>query len=640
MPCAPSERTQTTPGSIAHRIADAARTATEAAGRPLTAAQLRADYVARYGALESLHAVQFHALARRGILVAAAGRAGRTAYVHRDSALRATVAMDSDDAPHAEDDAVRVLRALTECAQQAGRPVSTREVGQTLHDLGVRLETADVNGVLVRLRTLARPRPGPGRTKGAPRVLRIDATTVRGRPTLRWWPAHLPLPRVVPDHALASSVQPHLQATAMALVPATQADALRGAVRQVQRHLGRPVTRAELSWWLAAHPAEPVAAPLRDAHVQELLSGVAHADRAQAVVPGMLIRVPTPFACPGGTRASYWVLEPEETVNRAAMQVALVRDLAVGLRLADEASALATLTQRADRLRLPALAHLADVRGEAVAQMLADHLGEGTEGTDLDAAIDAALASLTRTATWAMCDAKDRDTHAERLREVRDTGEQVLALRAWRRTPVGVTRWTVVGAQSAVALPSLYPLLDAAAREFGAPRLVVQRAALRHARRVRRVAVGASRFGSPTTRGDVGVDRVDALLGIYALVPTPRTHAMLDAAKELLGPVLRDPRPLHRLLAEARTHSRAIMRSAAVALALLSDDRAAHDLSDVLSALAAGDAADQRAVVLATMLMGRMQLQHLSSGAVMLGDRVADLAWRRAAAGRVLTALG
>lgn len=55
------------------------------------------------------------------------------------------------------------------------------------------------------------------------------------------------------------------------------------------------------------------------------------------------------------------------------------------------------------------------------------------------------------------------------------------------------------------------------------------------------------RFGAAAAHLLSVLDRVDALRALYVVVATPRQRAMLKAAHQVLGHVVRDPAWLHAL---------------------------------------------------------------------------------------------
>ncbi|NUS46340.1 MAG: hypothetical protein HOQ15_01970, partial [Gemmatimonadaceae bacterium] len=78
-----------------------------------------------------------------------------------------------------------------------------------------------------------------------------------------------------------------------------------------------------------------------------------------------------------------------------------------------------------------------------------------------------------------------------------------------------------------------------------------------------------SRFGALATHPLSVVDRVDALRALYAVVATPKQRAMLTAAEQVLGHVLRDAAWLHARVVALRDHEVVARRALVVSLGLL-----------------------------------------------------------------------
>lgn len=613
------KRSATRPGSIAHTIAECAREAVTAAQAPLTVAEHAHAYEVRHSALPATYSAQFFSLVRRGVLVAVDGRASRTRYAPHDSPYAAPEGGPTGaEGEASDDDALTVLTALRHALEDTGRDsVSTEDVSRSLDRLGLTLTSTDVNAVRVRLRTLSRTRRRGVESWTAPRVRCSETTTVSGRRLLRWSLA---------DGLDISAVAPPTSR------PETAADAVRELVRHVQVLLGRPVFRRELQWWLEANATDVVARHTFDfladggQTLSALLASTTRFD-ARRSGPGRLERVALEFTCHGGGAPRFWVgeLTPEAT------RMALVEELANGLRLADELAAIEVLTRRTARVRIPAVARLIEVRRGALAVYLEDRLGQDVEATR--EAMEALLRSYARCRLWAAAGARTEDGRYARLLDLNERERHVRALPACaaHRTATFRARRMprLIGVASAVALDALEPFLGAAEKELGIPRKLARVACLKGVRRIPLRPAGASRFGAHPERGDVGFDRADALLRMYRMAPATRTHALLDVAAELLGPVLRDA-SLVRGIAQAPNATPGLRRAAIVALALLGEAPAGADTTRYQS----DDLLDGRAMLLARALSG-------AAGADLHVEHPAlALAAMRLRNGRLLTALG
>ena len=586
---------QTTPGSLSDRIATLVRTTTQTAGHALPVAALtEAFHASPDAALQT--DVQFRAMVfalyRRGILVRVSGRAGGSTYAHRDAAL---------PAPPEPDDVTLTLRALEHAYAAAGRPVTTSEVTRSIGEMGAALHTEDINAVRVRLSTLSRTRRRADPEWYAPRVTRITETNMRGRPTCRWAPANAAAPS-----SLASDTF------------ATESDAVRTLVATVEGMLGRPVSRRECAWYIEAHPETPCVRAIAKRPLGYLLTYTSGADKKVPVTPGAMVIVDTPESCWGGAPRRYRIAGA--STNAAVADAALrVEDLALRFKVAHDQGTLEHIKKQpwmtkvvvARRNALAsALAPLRSLSGEGLADAVAllDH------GYDLQDA-------------WITVTTLHADTAHARKRYVEFTRDSVQATaKAARVATLGAARAPDLGG---VLIPTLQYLIDAAASELQDFPEAVRRACLRDVPRVP-LTPTAQGFGVHTHRDRVGVDRVEAVLNIFRMIATPRTHALLSGAAGLLGTALRDRAPLQAVFAapDAVVYSR---RQAVVALALLGDT----PTPAMEQRLMAGDIQDQRALALAYLASGNLAAIAQKASASPFWQQVA----LRVSTGHLLTAV-
>jgi hypothetical protein len=591
-------RRRTTPGSIGHTIAECVREAVAAVGAPRLVADCQSDYVARHGSAPATYNAQFYSLVRRGILVARDGRASRTRYAHRDSG--ASVATT---APDADDDAMKVLAALAQAVRDTGGPATTAQVTTALATLHLTLTTTDINAVRVRLQTLARTRHSGVAAWSAARVISHDVTTAGGR-RMRCW-------------SLAG--QP---ATALPSAPVfSGADAVRALVRHVQSCLHRPVLRRELGWWMDAHSGDPIAVAVqqhlasKERSLSDLLGFTMRADRKWPRPGHELTRIGGQYSCWGGLAPRYWV-GPLGDDERLADRL---QELSVGLQAADEITTLDQMARRATVLGISALTDLVRVRRDVLATTRDGYLAADQQ--TLATVLTTLVQSFLLCRAWVNASSSDDQRYA-RLEGLRVRERHAMALAAFQHVPQAHRAVAVVGACGTVSFSDLAPFLRAAEQELAIPRALARKQALRGARRV--PTGQAPQYGSHSQRGDVAIDRVDALRRMYHLVSAPRAQALLDAAAELLGPVLRDADVLKAVGHAGAVHPR-VRRAVMVARAMLGiapESPAPRE-----------DVFDGRAWLLAHTLAGTTPLPSTN-------DTRLAVAERRLAAGRLLTALG
>lgn len=609
-PASPATRQRTKPGSVAHAIATTVREESLRLGHGLTAEEAREACAAR-GITSPTFNAQFFSMVRRDVLIAVGGRASRTEYAHSEAPVppRAEIGAEEDD------DAALVFRALVSAVRRLGRWVTTREVTAELRDLGLRLRATHPNAVRTTLATLSRERQRGHGTWAAPRVLRADGKLATGASAVRWCPVGLEVPNV--DG-----------------VPSSESEALRRLVRIVEQDLPGPASLFDLRLWLLANGNHPLATVLKPNDLGRVIDFTVQVDRkAKAGAPGRLQVIDGRLACHGGAPTRYAI---EPTV-RGTTAVAL-EDALRGYRPQLETDQIEALRRRAARLDVPILAAYADARERALRAAFAPILaGDGMASAST---VQARLkrrrewlerAPLTHDAKWARAE-NDRVVAA---------GLPAVSHLASRPTSAAVAApgAPLAGEAGTGTFPALAPFITAAARELGVAD--ARRAAL--LRGVRRFpnpeGEGIDRWGEGAQRDLLTlVDRVEALVALYAAVQVPRPNALIQSAHELLGVVLRDVGEVAKIAAATHRTDESTWRAAAVAMGLLGVSPLAlpRPLSD--------DPWNPRALILGTTLAdpGAAAKALWTAGAPRWAGagEVVDLAMRRLELGRLMTVIG
>lgn len=588
-------------------------------GRGLTVAEIADAYTATFGLpLPKAFTSRVHSLVKGGILVAVGGRASRTQYAHRDVAVTPDGGMPETE----EDDVLIVLGACRAAATRFGRHVSTREVGQEIQRMGLRLISDDINAVRRALGTLSRTRRrGPEAWRDA-RLERTTRAGTTGHGSAWWWPVGLERPPVTPEGLGAAF---------------SRSAAIRAAILRCAVLVGRPVSRREFRWWVLAGGAPH----LPRATLATDLDRAAHADRRAvaggAPADGRLERIEGDLTAFGGAPARFAVT-PFDHEQRLAC---LVEDACVWLQIDDELAGIARLRRHAERRRSAALAHFASVR-EGLLQNAFDRLTLRLTWQDRLAAIDRLRATL-HLLDLLILEGSGGTQGGENLRrEIATRRRHLEAVALWqvpddRGALEGrAVRWRLLG----VATVGLQPYLAAAELDLGQP--VAWHKLLFGARRVPPPKdVPIARPGDGGGPPPILVDRVDALLALYRRVPVARANALLSSAKGLLGQVVRDPAMVRACFREAVAHGDATTRRAAIVSLGMLGDLAEDDVP----ALGADEMPDMAAILLAIILsnpeecadwIGRLTKELRNYAA----RRLAETAHLRVQRGRLISAIG
>ncbi len=621
---------QTKPGSMGHQIATTAMTAALAATRGLTVAEHQRAFEASHGPAPETYAEQFGSLVRRGILVAVAGRPGHMRYAHRDALVGQSDAL-------VDDDLVIVERALRSACARLHRAVTTREVSVEMAALGLSLRVAHPNAVRQRLGTMAAVRRR-GLLEWQPqRVVRetVDGTTRFLQ--ARWHPIDM----VVPVDARA---------------PSNAADAIRTIIGCVEDALRMPVTRDDCVLWIAAHPAHAAVTALGAGSVSELLPSVAKHDAKASGRSRVMKRAPDRGRSGLGPMA-YHLVDEARTPDHDGVLAHRLGEALDGLQPVAELAEIALLRKRAARLRVAALAMLADVRIDALRSAMdavVRDAGEEAEGAGRaeralrEAAIDVLRHAVAARAVWASMSAS-RDAGVRRLL-ARDR-ERLVALEALQPVLADVLRGegasvTVAGPASAAGLEELAPFIASSARDLGWR--VNETATYRLLDGCRRFddAGPQVRYARTRTTGPrLQVDRADALLALFAKSASPRVTVLLTSARELLGRVVRDSVMLAQIAEPCRPIEGVLAgdpgtwRGALIARALLGDGPTTEDV-DV--ALRGCDRLTGTALALAAVIAGGADSGRTLRALMAAGPAVAPAAatvLQRVRAGRLTTAV-
>ena len=585
----------TKPGSRSHAIAMLVLEESQQLGRGLETAEIRKLYEEREGepAPSSLTS-EVYSLAKRGILVRCGGRTGHTLFCHRDAVLEVQTP---------EDDVVLVLKALQSAYRRHGRPLSTREVDEELERKGLELENDYPNAVRRHLLTLCRDRErGPEGWREA-KATKIDEEATTGADATFWLPA---------------GARPRQKAPS----PRSRADAVREAVGEAQRALGRPVASHELAWWLEAVGEEgPIGEVLEPQRLGTDLSNTARTDAGHKGDDGRIHTLAGPLACHGGPPKRYGL----GSIDEEARALCGFEDALLAFRPDEELRGIEALELRAGG-GAGVLGDLARLRREALAAALGRH-GRGQDPGELAERSEEAAGVLE--AWHERADLTHDQAYARRraLRELRAN------LAAARRVGVDGAADIMLTGEAALTTPEgLGPLLESAARLAGV-----------EAGTAARLVTAARRFPNPELDperrfGHAGeeplslVDRVDAIVQVVGSVLVPRTLVLTQAAHQLLGHVVRDKQALSGLLERVPPQAQLLRNGLTVALGLLGRlpalDRAVPDPAQ---------AQDARAYVMAALFAAPAS----SRGAIEAGQdylthgarRVLDEAMSRLAGG-------
>lgn len=556
---------RTKPGSRARTILSVFAALANEMGRGATIAEVRLAYPRFTGQAPPVTlTAEAASLARREILVATGGRSSRTEYAPTGCRLGTT---EQRGAPplvaaspevRADDGALIVLRAVEALWAELARPVSTREVAGRIARDGGRQHGWNANTVRKFLETLSKRRTRGAEGMRAPQVIRIaEARATSGAPSAHWMPAAVETQCTEPDAAPSAPIAPR-----------SAADALRSAIGQAQAALGRPVNEDELAWWLASDapdtggPALRAILPLEK--LTATLASLYRHDRRYHGQAGRVHDAWTLYTAHGGQSPYYSLGFPD----RRAFAQCWFEDTVASLRIADEVRGIAAVARRATLSQSTSLEQIAATRRSALAYLL--HWCSGSTPA-LELLTDA-IATRKRLGTWlagtpALSD-EQRDWRRRLLAEGDESFRATRAvLESFGEASGPIPRHA--NSSTGVRLDSLTSYLEEAAARRRVD-LTEAKRWLSGARRFKNLENKAgSRFGALATHPLSVVDRVDALRALYAVVATPKQRAMLTAAEQVLGHVLRDAAWLHARVVALRDHEVVARRALVVSLGLL-----------------------------------------------------------------------
>ena len=556
---------RTKPGSRARTILSVFAALANEMRRGVTIAEVRLAYPRFTGqAPPATLTSEAASLAKREILVATGGRSSRTEYAplgcsivtaepHEGRLLTAT-----NPVAGPEDGAMTVLRAVEALCAELGRPVSTREVAARIARDGARQHTWNANTVRKFLETLSKRRTRGAEGMRAPQVIRVaEARAVSGAPSAHWTPA-----------AAEEQSAESLAAVSGSIAPRSAADALRRAIGQAQAALGRPINEDELAWWLASDASDAGGPALRTILPPEkltaTLASLYRGDRRYHGQAGRVHDAWTLYTAHGGPSPYYSLGLPD---GRSFAQC-WFEDTVASTRVADEVRGLAAVARRATLSQSISLEQLAATRRSALAYLL-HWSSSSTHPMEL---LADAVATRNRLATWLaatpVLSDEQRDWRRRLLAERDEAFRSArVVLETFGDPPRSIPRHA--NSSTAVRLDSLTPYLEEAAARRRVDVAEAKRW-LSGARRFKNLENRTgSRFGALATHPLSVVDRVDALRALYAVVATPKQRAMLTAAEQVLGHVLRDGAWLHARLIALRDHEVVARRALVVSLGLL-----------------------------------------------------------------------
>jgi hypothetical protein len=506
-------------------------------------------------------------LIKRGLAVVVTGRRSRRQYRHS--------AFDVPAAP-SSDLALLIYDVLCEVVERLGRPATCAEVTEACHAKNIALKKGGVSPYLFMLTHASYVRE-PG-AHAQTLVAVYHKNTLAGRSTNLW----APVGAVFRDLTWQDADVPPLH---------TANERLRQALALVERATGRPVRRRDLTLWRHVHwPTNPVARELDPVRVScrlQLLLGQDSENRD----PWKIARVRTPFTGAGATAPWYHVPGISEGQLPVAIQGCVLEDATVFYRVAREAEDLTLLRANADDENAPSAGLVRQMlaeRDRLLRYLITDALG--ADANDVLANCDHALSvrQSWRDSAIAYPELRRRKgalpsfyhsagVELNELREgldairrmVLDANETGDDLEPDIVHSVGSRRRLAVGEACEVLAKDVLPLAECAARTTGGFEGRGIRGVLKDVRRMPgggTMAIGAD-FDRRDVFENVRLDRVDAVLACVDAVGAPRTAAILQRARSVLGHVLRDMALLQNMLAsESEAMER---RTLVVVLALL-----------------------------------------------------------------------
>lgn len=434
----------------------------------------------------------------------------------------------------------------------------------------------------------------------------------------------------------------------------SRAEALREAVELAEDALGRPVSRAELSWWCRAHPDNAAAAATKWGRGRRPFRDTTRRD---AFFPGRIGRMRTianDMTCSGGAPLRYGLWRSTSPLVGELSTV--LEDLCSTLSPAAELDGVAELESWHRHTRSDLVATMMRLRQDALTRATVERLSRWVASITDDH--DRARMLVAPTAHTAIADALDISANAitvmrrwvgsvpatpeerTRVRQVLDERERNidalrpliapwwtahlahLAAAAHAARPVpetmvavdahGVRRCaTMIGESSLVPIAWLRPFCDHLAQAGGYDAVKYRYNFTKPMRRYRAL-VNPATTTPPTTsprplyrraQSQPGhLDRVDALTRAFRINGVPRARMLVDGAARILGYVIRDVALTAMLQQECRDTGE--QRLLLIAMGLLGDlDGVVAAVGSLVCGHSTGeravDASDARAVALA-----------------------------------------
>jgi hypothetical protein len=607
-------RDRVKPGSRSSLLLDELAARIAATGEPVLTTTLVEALQARTDCPRVLAMADLHSMVRRGVLERVDGRPGYTRVAPAGSGFVPV--------PRADDDAMTVLAALRRAYAMAKRPVPTRDVARQLTREGTLLRAVGPNVVRKRLESLARPRQRGSHASRGPLVARAVAPT-RDRIAAAFW-VPIEHARGMDHIGLGPGGEYLVEAEAFAY--RSRAQAVRHAVSEASRALGRPASRHEIRWCMLTR-AEP--SIIRG--VYRALAIVERTDEAKA--PGRIATLRTRYTVHGGAPVRYYLRGPQPLPAHYA-DLSTLEDTILQLAVADEVEGIEALERRSVAQRSPTLRWLADRRREVLLGALRAAVGQ----TPVPEASDALRRTLRILTGWRAAlatapgmTAGQREHAARGLDHVRRHLAAARAILGLTVTPSvaapRVERTLIVGEFGNVPLEKLRPYLSQVARRMG---VEPERLRLGGCRRFPPAQPSIHTPLGQAERVVADVDRVDVLTALAETLEAPRSRSLLQAGALVLGRVLRDPVVLAQAFQRCAPHELYARRALLVALGLVG---VVPPHAGLL-----GDEADGRALVTALAVSGDPASSDLLDGIARDRMPLAVMAARRLRTGFPLTA--
>jgi hypothetical protein len=620
------------PGGAPSRLAALLREETRSRGRAMQMHELREALPDDLATVRTNLPSMLNALVRRGVVEVVTGRRGRRQYRHRDLSVPAFPDQDF---------ALDIYRVLVDEVARLGRPVTCFEVTQACKREGIALRNAEPGMYLIALcrKTFV---AGPGHRPG-PLVARHRKTTLAGKTTHLYAPVNA----VFRDMSWAASDTPPVHHAI---------ECVRQAVAEVERQLGRPVQRAEIMFWRRFHlDSSPVARALEPRigdHLKHLqLEASWKRSRGAIAIPeGRRVqRFRTALTGAGAAQAWYHALALGTEGLDDALHVCALEDTCLYYRVASEAEELRALRTAWASMRLGDGASQREralaLRDQALRAVLCEAVPAARR--------EAVLARYTHTVdvrdAWRQGPLTDHERRtrglapqaylwAQRLQDLRASIPVVADVyRDGGAGSEGEGRpLAVVGAAGVVSSPVVLPLAICAAEAAGEHGEQAARKILQGGRRA--PGGGQMLYGADMTRRpvyeEVQMDRVDAVVLCVSAVGAPRTSALVQGGKSMVGHILRDAAALHDLLRTEEAPE--VRRWLLIGLALLGEE---PPLDLVRSR--GLDPETAAALIVATALARPSQaasaIEAIQASVAPAYDEMFDVAMSRARAGNLLS---